>query len=576
MLARKEWENSYEKRVFKENIIGPTENKEIYKILKMKYKLMLVFVVFIPFRVFTKERISLSVNERVPEYICIDLDSVSPAKLSSRIPKTSVSKINQSKRRILKEKLVEQNPLPSIVEIIHQKKSNIFKIPFEQYRDDISQYPIGIFDSGIGGLTVLEAILKMDRYNNFTYQPRADGIPDFSNEHFIYHGDQANMPYGNYPSEGKTDFLRELIIKDAAFLLGNRYWHTSAFQSPSYNKVPVKAIVIACNTATAYGLEDLKEALRIWDIPIFIIGVVNAGADGALKLTENNNKKGGIAIMATVGTCNSNAYITAIERTASKHNVLRPPVVQQGCVGLAGAIEGESAFIVSHENKMSDYRGPSVFNPAAPIDTTILPAYGFIRNELLGVTTVPTTWKLNSVENYIRYHTVSLVEKYRHLNSGNPINTVILGCTHFPFYQDQIQASFQRLRNLTLKDGSKPYFPLISDSMIFIDPAVITADQLYQALVNKKLLLQDESSCLIRTDEFYISVVNRKVGKINLNNKGEFVYEYKYGREVGCYRDEYVKRIPLDLNILSQPSKLKIQNRLPTVWESLVQFNKTQ
>jgi hypothetical protein len=75
--------------------------------------------------------------------------------------------------------------------------------------------PIGVFDSGIGGLTVLEALLTLDAFHNDTLQPGADGVADFAQERFIYFGDQANMPYGNYSAVQRTDYLRELIVKDA-------------------------------------------------------------------------------------------------------------------------------------------------------------------------------------------------------------------------------------------------------------------------------------------------------------------------------------------------------------------------
>jgi hypothetical protein len=104
------------------------------------------------------------------------------------------------------------------------------------------QLPVGVFDSGIGGLTVLEAILGLDAFNNETLQPGADGRLDFEGERFVYFGDQANMPYGNYASAGKQDFLRELILRDAVFLLGRRYWRSSLAPEPSMDKLPVKAI----------------------------------------------------------------------------------------------------------------------------------------------------------------------------------------------------------------------------------------------------------------------------------------------------------------------------------------------
>ena len=64
-----------------------------------------------------------------------------------------------------------------------------------------TKLPIGVFDSGTGGLTVLEAMLSLDAYNNTNGLPGADGKPDFNSEFFEYLADQANMPYGNYAAE---------------------------------------------------------------------------------------------------------------------------------------------------------------------------------------------------------------------------------------------------------------------------------------------------------------------------------------------------------------------------------------
>ncbi|HBJ85861.1 MAG TPA: hypothetical protein DDZ88_18700, partial [Verrucomicrobiales bacterium] len=163
--------------------------------------------------------------------------------------------------------------------------------------------PIGVFDSGIGGLTVLEALLTLDAFHNDTLQPGADGTPDFAQERFIYFGDQANMPYGNYSAVQRTDYLRELIVKDAVFLLGKRFWPAEG-KEPQFSKPPVKAIVIACNTATAYGLEDIRKAVAAWKIPVIVVGVVEAGARGVLE----SNTTGGIGVLATVGSCASGVY----------------------------------------------------------------------------------------------------------------------------------------------------------------------------------------------------------------------------------------------------------------------------
>ncbi|MFN5806105.1 MAG: glutamate racemase, partial [Opitutia bacterium] len=176
------------------------------------------------------------------------------------------------------------------------------------YRAELRELPIGVFDSGVGGLTVLEALKKHDRHDNRTGAEGADGVPDFQGERFIYLGDQANMPYGNYAAAGRTDFLRELILRDGLFLLGRRHARG--------DKPPVKAIVIACNTATAYGLEDLRAALKAWDLPVIMVGVVEAGARGLAE--SDKGAQGRVAVLATVGTCASEAYPRAIGKVSSR------------------------------------------------------------------------------------------------------------------------------------------------------------------------------------------------------------------------------------------------------------------
>ncbi len=139
-----------------------------------------------------------------------------------------------------------------------------FSFDKSAYVEKRKDLPIGIFDSGIGGLTVLEAMLSLDAFDNDNLRPGSDGRPDFANERFIYLGDQANMPYGNYAAHAKEDFLRELILKDTVFLLGKRRWASPLSTRAQWDKPPVKAIVIACNTATAYGLDDVRQAIKAW------------------------------------------------------------------------------------------------------------------------------------------------------------------------------------------------------------------------------------------------------------------------------------------------------------------------
>ena len=175
--------------------------------------------------------------------------------------------------------------------------------------------PIGVFDSGTGGLTVLEKMLG----------------EDFAGESFVYLGDQANMPYGDYAAAGKSDFLRGLVVNDAKFLLSK----------------DAKIIVIACNTATAWGYDAVAEMLEKRGGGVKVVGVVSAGARAAIEalgLGSAASEPCAIGVMATPGTISSGVYERTIkaelEKAGSKAEVR---VFSRGCEGLADAVERGSA-----------------------------------------------------------------------------------------------------------------------------------------------------------------------------------------------------------------------------------------
>ena len=144
----------------------------------------------------------------------------------------------------------------------------------------MKKQPIGVFDSGLGGLTILKALRRQ--------------LP---HEDLIYFGDTANVPYGSKSKAAVTKF--SLAI--ARFL-----------QSQG-----VKLIVVACNTASAQALAELR---REMDVPV--MGVIEPGAQKAAAVTRN----GRIAVLGTEGTVRSKAYPKAILKRAP-----RAAVVQQAC-----------------------------------------------------------------------------------------------------------------------------------------------------------------------------------------------------------------------------------------------------
>lgn len=191
--------------------------------------------------------------------------------------------------------------------------------------------PIGVFDSGVGGLTVTREIMRQ--------------IP---NEEIIYFGDTARVPYGSKSKDTIIGFSRQIV----------KFLRTKG----------VKAIVIACNTATAFALETLSQEN---DIPI--IGVVEPGAKMAAETTKN----GRIGVIGTEGTINSSIYTRCIHK----------------------------------------------FNPNTQVFSKACPLF------------VPL------VEEGLLYDpvTVEIAERYFSELKGYEIDTLVLGCTHYPLIRHTLQ-----------------------------------------------------------------------------------------------------------------------------------------
>ncbi|MGB2751125.1 MAG: glutamate racemase [Pyrinomonadaceae bacterium] len=147
----------------------------------------------------------------------------------------------------------------------------------------ISEMPIGIFDSGVGGLTVYRAL--------------HDRLP---NEHFIYLGDTARVPYGTK----SMATVERYAIENSVFLASRG----------------IKMLVVACNTASALALPKIREK-----IGLDVVGVIGPGGRKAVEITKDN-PHAKIGVIATEATVSSNAYYEAIRRASDTAEVM-----QAGC-----------------------------------------------------------------------------------------------------------------------------------------------------------------------------------------------------------------------------------------------------
>lgn len=461
-----------------------------------------------------------------------------------------------------------------LVDVMLNDTSNFFYTDLDVYKKKNPNLPIGIFDSGTGGLTVFDAIVNFDKYNNNThrYSINGDSIKDFNNESFIYLADQANMPYGNYGAHNKELLLKEHVLKDVQFLLGNKYYNSGDDKTFQKNKSPIKALVIACNTATAFGKDEIEKFVTKANIDLKVIGVIGAGVRAALEnipIYENV----GIAIMATAGTVSSNGYVNEINtQLNTRNNTGNISIFQQAGIGLAGAIDESIEFIDRSANApRAQYKGPSDINKNLFIDTKLLSRYNFdwSKNHMLynGSIEDPKNIQINSVDNYIAYHVTTLLEKVKDENNSSKLSKIILGCTHYPFFIELFKNKIEQLRNYQ-EDSIFVYKKYLADKVDFIDPSIFTAKELYDYLSEESLFNNDN----ISNSEFYISVPNRSNKDVIINESGNFVYDYKYGREENNIQ-EYVKRVPFNKENINKEVAERLSLTIPYTYNLIRNFN---
>lgn len=238
--------------------------------------------------------------------------------------------------------------------------------------------PIGVFDSGVGGLTVVREIMRQ--------------IPK---ERIVYFGDTARVPYGSKSKETVTRYSEQIV----------RFLETQQ----------VKAIVIACNTASAYALEKIEKQVKI---PM--LGVVKPGAKTAAEVTVN----GKIGVIATEGTIQSKIYGKYIEQLKKEVQVIGKacplfvPLVEEGLL----------------EDPVTD----------------------------------------------------EIAQRYLSVLIDSGIDTLILGCTHYPLIRRTIQK-------------------VMGDQVRLVNPAYETALEL-KRLLDQQNLLQDEKPVLGTNQyQFFVS-----------------------------------------------------------------------
>ena len=174
--------------------------------------------------------------------------------------------------------------------------------------------PVGVFDSGVGGLTVAREIMR-----------------NLPSEKIVYFGDTARVPYGSKSKETVIRYSRQII----RFL----------------QEQQVKAIVVACNTASAFALDTVRD---VFDIPI--IGVIESGAKVAAARTRNKR----VGIIGTVGTVGSGIHAQYLKKLDPEITVfgkacpLFVPLVEEGWLHDPVTVEVASRYLKELQDKDVD------------------------------------------------------------------------------------------------------------------------------------------------------------------------------------------------------------------------------
>ena len=231
--------------------------------------------------------------------------------------------------------------------------------------------PIGVFDSGLGGLTVAKAIKEK--------------LP---NENIVYLGDTARVPYGNKSTLLVTGYATQITN----FLIGEN----------------AKLIVVACNTASALSLPVLQSEFQV---PI--LGVIIPGSQAAVHATRNKH----VGVIGTTATINSNAYTQALREIESSIQItaqacpLFVPLVEEGWLN-------------------------------GPVPSEITASY------------------------------------LKSINVAN-VDTLILGCTHYPLLKPMIQ-------------------DIVNDNTVLIDSAETVAEEVAIILIEKKMSADSSNKGLLK------------------------------------------------------------------------------
>ncbi|HIZ85228.1 MAG TPA: hypothetical protein IAC04_01915 [Candidatus Coprenecus stercoravium] len=424
-----------------------------------------------------------------------------------------------------------EETLPFIVDKALNDSTSVYYNDFSGY-PELSSLPIGIFDCSVNGFEVVERFLTLDRFDNITGRERPDGIADFGGENIQFLSDRANAPYGGYVAAGNLDFLQEIILGNTLFMMDDNFYNLAVDEYRSGFKSPVKLIVVSSPVADLHGLSAVNEFLALTGTGVKAVGVMESGIREAVSGVDGNGDLC-VGVLFPPGGVSSIEYETAIRKAASGIVTGDVQVLGQEAVGLDRALRGDTLYVDTSATAVRDsYRGPVTGISYNNIDLSLFDRYGFDTSGNALLYSVPGSnagVQLNSVENYVRYHLVSMIERHRRSGSRIPVSSIILADAGYHQLMPILQKVMDELYNYR-RGSIYLYRTGISPDFKFIDPSECAAMEAYRTLrEDGHLALSGDRTRLMP----FISLPSGSVPPEDINADGGLKDSYKYSRKCG-------------------------------------------
>ena len=446
-------------------------------------------------------------------------------------------------------------PLPLVSQRALGDTSFVYYVPFESYPkgEDFAQLPIGVTGEPLDAAIITDRLMRADFFNNITGAPGADGVADFAGENFQCLFDAANAPYDGYNRYGHQDFLIETSVVNSLFLMSDKYFNLAADRHKRGEKLPVKHIVGASWESAANVKTETDTLLLLSGC-----GVRYTSISDCVNRFEQNLPD----VPQCIGVLSS-FPLPALKENIKTHFFVQNIYDVDACL-LGNEAYADSTAVSCREN----YEGPVLGLQDNNIQLSYLDRYRFNTNKHGILYSFDqgqiTKIQLNSVENYLRFHIVSMLQAHRSGVYSTPISKVMLCTYHAPDIREMVERLLAEMYDFK-SDGVYIFRKSLAQNVEIIDPTDYMVKECYQSLrLSGMLALRTEKTGA----QIFVTVPSPGTREENLLTEGSFLHDYKYSRQAAQDSISY-KAVPVSSRHIGFELGKHLSECAPTTYQLL-------